>query len=65
MNMEILLKKEGMKNNEAMMMSPTSTGGGYRFAFQAARISPASLKRAEVRKFFYKRKIFYCCVIII
>ena len=45
--------------NEVMKMSPTFIGGGYRFAFQAVSISPASLKRAEVRKFFYKRKIFY------
>ncbi len=47
-------------------MSPTSTGGGYRFAFQAVSISPASLKRAEVRKIFYNRKFFFeRCVIII
>jgi hypothetical protein len=34
-------------------MSPTSVGGGYHFGFQAVGISPASLKRAKVRKFFY------------
>ena len=39
-------------------MSPSSIGGGYQFAFQAVSISPALLKRAEVRKigsFIYRR----------
>ena len=31
--------------------------------FQAVRQSFASLKRTKVRKFFYKREIFYLCVI--
>jgi hypothetical protein len=35
-------------------MFPTSVGGGYHFGFQAVGISPASLKRAKVRKTFYK-----------
>jgi hypothetical protein len=43
-----LTKKE---YNEASKISPTSIGGGYRFAVQAASISPASLKRASVEKF--------------
>jgi UDP-glucose 4-epimerase len=45
-------------------MSPASIGGGYLFGFQVVSISPASLKCAGVRKFFYSRKIFYHCVII-
>jgi hypothetical protein len=32
-------------------MSPISTGGGYRFGFQAASISPASLKRSSLQNF--------------
>lgn len=33
-------------------MSPTSIDGGYCFDFQAAGISPASLKRIGSKKFF-------------
>ncbi len=40
-------------------MSSTSIGGWYHFDFQVVGISRASLKRAEVRKLFYNRKLFY------
>jgi hypothetical protein len=50
-------------------MSPTSTSGGYHFRCPTGGEHISRLvetrKRAEVRKFFYNRKIFYCCVIII
>jgi hypothetical protein len=40
-------------------MSPTFTVAGTTFVVQqAVSISPASLKRAEVRKFFYTSKNF-------
>ena len=39
-------------------MSPTSTAGGYHLGFQAVSgYLPASLKRKEVIKIFYNRKI--------
>jgi hypothetical protein len=38
-------------------MSPTSISGGYGFGFQAASISPASLKRSRVQNFL--REILY------
>ena len=47
-------------------MSPSlrfSVGDGFRFTQQAVGISPASLKRINVRKNFYNRIFFYHCVI--
>jgi putative MATE family efflux protein len=45
-------------------MFPNSIGGGWHFGFQTVGIFPASLKRAKVRKLFYKRNFFYSYVII-
>ncbi len=39
-------------------MSPTSIGGGHHFGFLMVGISPASLKRTEVRKFLLQPKNF-------
>jgi hypothetical protein len=46
-------------------MSPTSIGGGYRFGFLAASLSPASLKRSSCNKIFLQSKNFILdrCVI--
>ncbi len=39
-------------------MSAASAGGGHCSGFHERSISPASLKHAEVRKFFCDREIF-------
>jgi hypothetical protein len=45
-------------------MFPISIGGRHHFDYQVVGISPASLKRAKVRKLFYKRKFSTNAVII-